>query len=275
MEGILTCLVGIVGYFFLVDFPDRASKTTRNFLTEAECQFIMRRVAKDRDDAAVESFNFKKWAASGLDLKIWGFAMIYLCLTTIAYAIAYFLPIILREGMGYSIGASQCLVAPPYAFAAILMYGGAWFGDKFHLRGPVLVFNAVVCLVGLPILVSLVNTLMASLTSFRAITRATASDTSASSSSPPALTPISPPPWPTKQTIFEDNGSEPSAVPLLSASVALAVSLDLSSSEPKTPLSIDLGCGLAWLAMVSSSSSFLSLPCTSRSATRRHGKARW
>ena len=89
IEGILTCIIGIVGYFFLVDFPDRASKTAWNFLNEAECQFIMRRVAKDRDDATTEAFNFKKWAASGLDLKIWGFAMIYLCLTTIAYAIAY------------------------------------------------------------------------------------------------------------------------------------------------------------------------------------------
>lgn len=143
-----------VGYFFLVDFPDRASKTAWKFLTENECQFIMRRVARDRDDAFVEPFSLKKWASSGLDLKIWGFAMIYLCLTTIAYAIAYFLPIILREGMGFSIAASQCLVAPPYIFAGILMYAGAWFGDKYHLRGPVLVFNCIVCLIGLPIMVS-------------------------------------------------------------------------------------------------------------------------
>lgn len=54
--------------------------------------------------------------------------------TTVTYAIAYFLPIILQEGMDYSVGtkilcrdnrnilklgpgAAQCLVAPPYAFA--------------------------------------------------------------------------------------------------------------------------------------------------------------
>lgn len=54
--------------------------------------------------------------------------------------------------MGFSIGQSQCLVAPPYAFAGILMFATAWFGDKYHLRGPVLVFNAMVGIIGLPIM---------------------------------------------------------------------------------------------------------------------------
>ena len=48
--------------------------------------------------------------------------------TTVTYAIAYFMPIILRENMGFSIGESQCLVAPPYAFAGILMLSTAWLG---------------------------------------------------------------------------------------------------------------------------------------------------
>lgn len=69
------------------------------------------------------------------------------------YAIAYFLPVILRNEMGYSVGAAQCLVAPPYAFAGILMFGTAWLGDKYHVRGPVLIGNAIIGLVGLPILV--------------------------------------------------------------------------------------------------------------------------
>ncbi|KIX04386.1 uncharacterized protein Z518_05254 [Rhinocladiella mackenziei CBS 650.93] len=152
MEGILTCVIGFVGYFFLVDFPDRAAQTAWHFLNERECNFIIRRIAKDRDDAQVEPFSLKKWAASGLDFKVWGFAMIFFCLTTVTYAIAYFLPIILRENMGYSVGASQCLVAPPYAFAGILMYCTSWAGDKWRMRGPVLVFNAVICLIGLPVM---------------------------------------------------------------------------------------------------------------------------
>ena len=72
--------------------------------------------------------------------------------TTVSYALAYFLPVILQINMGFSVGASQCLVAPPYAFAAIVMYGCGWIGDKKKLRGPIIVFNMVLCLIGLPIM---------------------------------------------------------------------------------------------------------------------------
>lgn len=154
MEGIITCLLAIICYFFLVDFPDRAARTAWGFLNERECQFVMRRIAKDRDDVQVEPFNLKKWASSGLDLKIWGFALIFFSITTQAYAIAYFLPIILHNNMGFSIGASQCLVAPPYAFAGILMIACGWVGDRWRMRGPILVFNALICFVGLPVMVS-------------------------------------------------------------------------------------------------------------------------
>ena len=51
--------------------------------------------------------------------------------------------------MGFSVGASQCLVAPPYAFAGILMFCTAWIGDKYHTRGPIVVFNAILALIGL------------------------------------------------------------------------------------------------------------------------------
>lgn len=68
-----------------------------------------------------------------------------------AYAIAYFLPIILRSRMGFNIAASQCLVAPPYAWGAILMYAESWFGDKYHCRGPQILSNCVMGIVGLAI----------------------------------------------------------------------------------------------------------------------------
>lgn len=55
--------------------------------------------------------------------------------------------------MGFSVAAAQCLVAPPYVFAALLMYGTAWIGDKYHMRGPILIFNAIIALIGLPIMV--------------------------------------------------------------------------------------------------------------------------
>lgn len=54
--------------------------------------------------------------------------------------------------MGFSVGASQCLVAPPYALAAIVMYTTGWIGDKYKIRGPIICFNMLLCLIGLPIM---------------------------------------------------------------------------------------------------------------------------
>ena len=54
--------------------------------------------------------------------------------------------------MGFSLAAAQCLVAPPYVAAAIVMFTQAWFADKMKLRGPTVVFNAILGLIGLPLL---------------------------------------------------------------------------------------------------------------------------
>ena len=153
MEGLLTIAVGLSGYILLVDFPDRAATTTWSFLDERECNFIMQRIADDRSDAELEPFSLQKWARAGLDLKLWGFAMLFFCNGTVAYSIAFFLPIVLQQNLGFSVAAAQCLVAPPYAFAGIVMYITSWLSDKWHLRGPIIVFNAILGIVGLPLLV--------------------------------------------------------------------------------------------------------------------------
>lgn len=71
------------------------------------------------------------------------------CLTTVSYCVSFFLPIILHSYLGFSIGAAQCLVAPPYAFAGLLMLFCGWLGDKYKIRGPIVVANCVICIVGL------------------------------------------------------------------------------------------------------------------------------
>lgn len=69
-----------------------------------------------------------------------------------AYAISFFLPIILRENMGMTVGEAQMLSAPPYVFAAFVMLGCAWAGDRYHVRGPLLLINCTLGIIGLPLL---------------------------------------------------------------------------------------------------------------------------
>jgi MFS family permease len=151
IEGVLTCVIAIMGYFLLVGFPDDKHRNWR-FLNDRETELIIARVNKDRGDAHTEKFNLKKFLGAASDMKIWGFAWIFGMTTTVTYALAFFLPLILRNGMGFSVGAAQCLVAPPYFCAGLLMYATAWAGDKYHIRGPIIIFNSVLAIIGIPLI---------------------------------------------------------------------------------------------------------------------------
>ena len=64
------------------------------------------------------------------------------------YALAYFLPIILK-GMGYSTGMSQIMSGLPYIPAAVVGIALAWCADKTHLRAPFIALGALFVIVGL------------------------------------------------------------------------------------------------------------------------------
>jgi sugar phosphate permease len=151
IEGCLTIALAIFGFVFLVGFPDD-DKTYWRFLSQEETKFVLDRVDADRADAHTEPFSLSRFLRPALDIKIWGYAMILFDTSTTAYALAYYLPVILKEGMGFGTGTAQCLVAPPYAFAAIVMVVMGWLGDKYKIRGPIIVTNVIICLVGLVVL---------------------------------------------------------------------------------------------------------------------------
>jgi hypothetical protein len=75
IEGTLTVFLGVIAYWALVDFPDKAH-TSWHFLNERETKFIIDAVNKDRGDAKPEPWNLKKFLRGGADIKIWGFAMV-------------------------------------------------------------------------------------------------------------------------------------------------------------------------------------------------------
>ena len=131
MEGVITCAFGLLGYFLIVDFPELAASSF-HFLSERESLYVVARIEKDRADAIPEPFSIGSYLKNALDLRVWGFGALFGLTTTCSYAIAYFLPIILRLGMGFSIAKAQCLVAPPYAAAAIVSFA---INEMFCGRG--------------------------------------------------------------------------------------------------------------------------------------------
>ncbi|KAF2718501.1 retrograde regulation protein 2 [Polychaeton citri CBS 116435] len=156
LQGVITIVVGFIGAITIVDFPEKAATKSHGFtipfLNEKEAAFVVARIEKDRHDAIPEPFNISNYLRCACDSKIWGFAWLFGLTTTNTYAIAYFLPIILYDGMGFSLAMAECLIAPPYVFAAFVMFAVAWFGDKYHIRGPLVIFNALLGVIGLPLM---------------------------------------------------------------------------------------------------------------------------
>lgn len=80
--------------------------------------------------------------------QIWEWAWLYLLNNTVTYSFSFFLPIILKNEMGYTTAMSQILSFPPYAAAAPWMLFTAWVADRYHKRGLVLIFNCGAAIVG-------------------------------------------------------------------------------------------------------------------------------
>ncbi|PPJ57035.1 hypothetical protein CBER1_00552 [Cercospora berteroae] len=152
MEGIITVVLGLLGYLFIIDFPDKSTRPgliiKKPFLTEDEARIILARIDRDRGDAVVDKLTTKNVVIYLEDWKIWEYAWLYLLNNTVTYSFGFFLPIILNGDMGYSTTMSQVLSFPPYVFAAPWMFATAWFADRYHKRGIVLIFNCAVSILG-------------------------------------------------------------------------------------------------------------------------------
>lgn len=111
MEGVVTALLGFVGYIFIVDFPENARQTKR-FLTAEEVEIMVSRIDADRGDAHSTEFSLRPYLENALDWKVWILAINFGLTSMVIYAVAYFLPIVLRDGLGFSVVEAQTLNAP-------------------------------------------------------------------------------------------------------------------------------------------------------------------
>ncbi|RPA99625.1 MFS general substrate transporter [Choiromyces venosus 120613-1] len=150
IEGVITVAVAILAYFIIVDFPDKLLQRGKPFLSAVDIEMIKSRIDRDRGESEADPLT---WAKVGLhlsDWKLWVYALMFMNAAVPAYALAYFLPIILR-GMGYSVGMAQILSAPPYVSAVVIAFGLAWGADKTRLRAPFIATGCLLIIVGLSI----------------------------------------------------------------------------------------------------------------------------
>lgn len=149
IEGIVTIVVGMIAPFFLIEFPERVK-----FLTPRQKHIALERVRLDRaaGERVVVHLTIKQTLTSLLDIKIVLYSINYFIVASSGYSLAFFSPIILREGLGFSYIKAQLLSSPPYVFTIIASLASAWISDKQRLRWPILNIQSLAAIVGLLIM---------------------------------------------------------------------------------------------------------------------------
>ncbi|KAL9106071.1 MAG: hypothetical protein Q9227_008857 [Pyrenula ochraceoflavens] len=148
VQGIITCIIGLLTYFWIIDFPENSQKSF-HFLTTSETALALQRIDADRKDASPpEPFHLRVVLTPFLDPKLYAFSILFFLLNLVSTALAYFLPIILQSGMGFSANRAILLSAPPYYYAVIPVILTSYLGDTLRLRGPIIIFNALSLIAG-------------------------------------------------------------------------------------------------------------------------------
>ncbi|KAK6002901.1 hypothetical protein QM012_001651 [Aureobasidium pullulans] len=141
LEGLVTVVVGILSYWMVHDFPDKAT-----FLSADDRARVIRRLKEDQQASAEhEEFKMTYFWQSVTDWKTWCFAVIYMGADGALYAFSLFLPTIINA-LGYSGTTANLLSVPPYACAAAFTIVIGYIADRTQKRG---IINVCVSLLGI------------------------------------------------------------------------------------------------------------------------------
>jgi MFS family permease len=148
IEGLIPIVLAFIGWFIIVDFPDKIHEARRPFLTPEEVQVVKDRLEADRGDSEYDHVTFQKVIKTLMMWQIWIYALLFMAAGTGIYAFAYFTSVILR-GMGHSTDMVFLLSAPPAIAAIPWSYLIAYLADRTRMRSPWLILNYVICIIGL------------------------------------------------------------------------------------------------------------------------------
>ena len=92
VQGACACTIGIVTYWWIVDFPEQSQRSF-HFLTEEETKLAVGRIQRDRGDVVPLALSYQETFRHFLDPKVYGFAATFFLLNLVSTALSYFLPI--------------------------------------------------------------------------------------------------------------------------------------------------------------------------------------
>ena len=97
IEGLLTCVIAVAGYWFVVDWPTKAK-----FLSANEKAYVTARLKADSDATNDEAFLWSEVLKALKDPKVWLYCLGYHTLSLPLYTLSLFLPTIIAA-LGYKV----------------------------------------------------------------------------------------------------------------------------------------------------------------------------
>ncbi|KAM6502534.1 Major facilitator superfamily domain containing protein [Amanita muscaria] len=146
VEGAVTLLLGIMSWFFVPEFPDR-----NTFLTAEQTALVLRRIEKDRGDSVPDPLTCQKVLTHLSDWTLWASGIMFMCASIPAYALAYYISIVLK-GIGWSTAIALLLSAPPYGPAIFTTIFFSWLSDRHKHRAGYILIQAIMCIFGLALM---------------------------------------------------------------------------------------------------------------------------
>ncbi|KAK0744542.1 major facilitator superfamily transporter [Apiosordaria backusii] len=144
IEGVLTCILGVVALLWLPTRPGEAW-----FLSRYERQFVVERVGGGKSgEVDYSSLTRRDLIETLRDWKLWFVLVFNICASVPATAFSVFLPLIV-QGMGYKSIEANLMSVPPAVCGAVGLYLFASSSDRRRERGWHIVGALVVAIGGL------------------------------------------------------------------------------------------------------------------------------
>ncbi|ORX99557.1 major facilitator superfamily domain-containing protein [Clohesyomyces aquaticus] len=135
INGLMTVFLALLGRILIVDFPDKIKA-------------VQDKLDRDRQDAEYDELTMRKFTKACGRWELWFFTFQFFSVTTIVYALAFIIPIILA-GMGYTTKMVFLLAAPPAVAAVPWVLLISYLADRTPMRAPWIMMQSVLGIIGL------------------------------------------------------------------------------------------------------------------------------
>lgn len=150
IEGLITLLCALPGWWVLVDFPADDNKILDRSETAKWNNFLAKSQGVTNADVP---FSWEQVARAFKDYRTYLYSIMYISIAEPLYSLALFTPTIIAA-LDFTGASANLLSVPPYVVGFITTLVTAFVADRYFIRGPIILFWACFTIAGYAVLIS-------------------------------------------------------------------------------------------------------------------------